>query len=160
MYDSDSQNTINSWIIAVCVVTVLALAFFFINKNSSEVPRTTEKSSYTNSTSNTSPIPPSSDRGANGCYTSETVRKHYGENDCIVYSVGYTYETSAGTKFLDEKVSYTTGFVGYIPRGSAASGIDINALRGKNIKVTGNIQEYNGYPEIIINDASQVKVFN
>ena len=152
MDDSDNQNYI--WGITTFSVLIIAIFVIFIHNdiksNSSDIPITTENSSY----------PPPSDRDVNGCYTPKTVRKHYGETDCVVYSVGYTYETSAGTKFLDEKVNYKAGFVGYIPRGSAASSIDINALRGKKIKVTGKIQEYKGYPEIIITDSSQVGVYN
>lgn len=103
--------------------------------------------------------PTPSDKDANDCYTPDTVRKHYGETDCVDYSVGYTHTTSAGTKFLDQLVNYSAGFVGYIPWNSGARNMDIDVLLNKNIKVTGDIQEYNGYPEIIINDPSQVRVY-
>lgn len=106
-------------------------------------------------TSKSAASPP--DRDANGCYTPNTVRRHYGENACVDYTVGYVYETSAGTQFLDEKSDYADGFVGYIPYN--AEHLDINSLEGKNIKVTGQIQEYNGYPEIVISSASQVGIY-
>lgn len=102
------------------------------------------------------PLPPS-DRNENGCYTPETVRNHYNETGCVEYTVGYVYETSAGTQFLDEKEDYQNGFVGYIPYN--AEKLDINSLLGKDIQVSGDIQEYKGYPQIVINQASQVRVY-
>lgn len=105
------------------------------------------------------PPPPANDKDSNGCYTPETVRKHYGETDCVDFQVGYTHETSAGTKFIDEKVDYSSGFVAYIPWDSAANDIDLSAIDGKNIRVSGYIQQYNGYPEIVVNNRSQVGVY-
>jgi hypothetical protein len=42
---------------------------------------------------------------------------------------------SVGTKFLDEKEEYTSGFVGYIPYNSNAKDMDITSLNGKKIRV-------------------------
>jgi hypothetical protein len=100
-----------------------------------------------------------SDKDANGCYTPDTVRNHYGETACVDYNVGYVHETSAGTKFLDQLVNYSSGFVGYIAWNSGAHNMDIDSLLHKDIRVTGLIQKYGGYPEIIINDSSQVAVY-
>lgn len=100
------------------------------------------------------------DKDSNGCYTPDTVRNHYGENACVDYNVGYTYQTRAGTKFLDQLVNYASGFVGYIPYGSSASSINLSSIEGKNIKVTGLIQKYGGYPEVVITELSQVGVYN
>jgi hypothetical protein len=109
----------------------------------------------------TSPLPPPpSDKDANGCYTPNTVRNHYDENACIDYNVGYTYEDYAGTKFIDQLVNYTAGFVGYVPYNSAAQGIYLDQLQGKNIKVSGVITQYKGYPEIVINSLDQVRIYN
>ncbi len=103
--------------------------------------------------------PPPSDKNENGCYTPETVRNHYGENDCVEFNVGYTYETSAGTKFIDEKQDYQNGFVVYIPNGSNFSSVSLEQFNGKTIKVTGLIKQYNGYPEIEATEYSQVSVY-
>ncbi len=141
MSDLKKEEYIWGTVVLVCLALVLSgfIVFKFAHRNTSDIPQ--------------------SDRDTNGCYTPDTVRKHYGETDCVDYNVGYTYRTSAGTKFLDQLVNYSSGFVGYIPRGSAASGIDLSAVDHKNIKVTGLIQKYSGYPEIIINDLSQVSIY-
>lgn len=104
------------------------------------------------------PTPVKSDKNSNGCYTTDLVRSHYGETGCVEFTVGYTYETRAGTKFIDEKVNYKDGFVVYVPRDSNFSTVDLESLQGKKIRVTGLITEYNGYPQIEATDYSQVKV--
>jgi len=102
----------------------------------------------------------SSDKDENGCYTTATVRSHYGESGCVDFYVGYVYETSAGTKFIDEKVDYQNGFVVYIPRGSDFSTVDLAQFKDRRIKVSGTIQEYNGYPEIEASTYEQVKIYD
>jgi len=109
--------------------------------------------------SDPSPAPPPSDKDENGCYTPSTVRKHYGETDCVVFTVAYTYETSAGTKFIDEKVDYKNGFAVYIPRDSNFSTVELSQFEGKKIKATGLISEYNGSPQIEATEYSQVTIF-
>jgi hypothetical protein len=158
----DNKLTIITVSVVVLALLVGGGAFALYKHNHpNDTVAVTTNNKKTNPPSGTlkPPSPPPSDKDANGCYTPETVRKHYGENDCVDYNVGYTYETSAGTKFLDQLVDYTSGFVGYIPWDSAASGINLSSLDGKDIKVTGLIQEYNGYPEIIINNSSQVSAY-
>lgn len=93
------------------------------------------------------------------CYTPENVREHYGETHCVDFTVGYTYETSAGTKFIDEKQDYQNGFVVYVPAGSNFSSVDLNQFDGKKVSATGLIKEYNGYPEIEATEYSQVSVY-
>jgi len=140
----------------ILTVTVGVIAYDIHNANASVPP-----SAKTQSNSNvvTAATPQSNDKDTNGCYTPATVREHYGETACVDYIVGYVYETSAGTKFIDEKVDYYSGFVGYIPYYAAASNINLQSIDGKKVKVSGYIQEYNGYPEIVINDLSQVGVY-
>jgi len=94
------------------------------------------------------------------CFTTNNVRNNYGKNSCVEFKIGYTYETKAGTKFLDEKSNYTEGFVVYIPRDSEYSSIDLNTMKNKNIRVYGLIKEYQGYPEIVVTEYSQVKILN
>jgi hypothetical protein len=158
------------WVLA-CLIGV-PLLFFWMYKSDH---RSNIQTSSNNSASSTVPIdksasnsqptnsltvsPPSSGKDSNGCYTPDNVRKHYGETACVDYNVGYVYETRSGTKFLDQLSNYTAGFVGYIPYDSNANNMDINSLDGKNIKVSGYIQQYNSYPEIVINDPAQVSVY-
>lgn len=92
------------------------------------------------------------------CYTSNEASNHEGESGCVDFHVGYVYESSRGNKFLDESQNYTSGFSVYIPSDSSASNIDLNQYDGKNIEVTGEITNYNGAPEIIVTDPSQIKV--
>lgn len=137
----EDYNRIISIAIILIACVVISLTVFFVSQADND------------------PEPPPSDRDNNGCYTPDNVRKHYGETDCVDFSVGYTYVTSAGKKFIDEKQDYTSGFVVYIPRNSNFSSVDLAQFGGKKIKATGLIKEYNGYPEIEATEYSQVKVY-
>lgn len=96
---------------------------------------------------------------ANGCYTAQEASSHVGQTGCVDYHVGYTYETSAGTKFLDQYQDYSSGFVGYIPYNSSAEqDINLNDYNDKDIQVSGTIATYNGYTEIEIDNSSQVMI--
>ena len=142
-------------------LTALVLTFVYINKDGEQSTKDTSSNNYAASTYSEvqTPAPPPSDKDENGCYTPSTVRKHYGETDCVVFTVAYTYETSAGTKFIDEKVDYKNGFAVYIPRDSNFSTVELSQFEGKKIKATGLISEYNGSPQIEATEYSQVTIF-
>jgi hypothetical protein len=159
----------NKYIPAAIIVGLIILigAFFYVQhvrnvdkSNQTQTQQSIAPSTPNNPPSNPNPSPPPSDKDANGCYTPDTVRNHYGETACVDFNVGYVYEDSAGTKFIDQLTNYTSGFVGYVPYNSDANDIDLSQLDGKNIKITGYIQQYDGYPEIVVNELSQVQIYN
>lgn len=147
-------------VIAVSVVAVLVTivgGFYLLYK--ANHPTETYKADASSSSEQAEAVEPPSDKNTNGCYTPETVRNHYGETDCVDFQVGYTFETSGGTKFIDEKVDYQNGFVVYIPRDSEFSTVALSQFDGKTVKVTGLINSYNGYPQIEATSYSQVKIY-
>jgi len=164
------NNNRSLWIIASLIIIPLIILLIIKNNDRRNTSAKNTSSSSpsipidmpntnTQPTNTVTVAPPPSDKDSNGCYTPDNVRKHYGETACVDYNVGYVYETRSGTKFLDQLSNYTSGFVGYIPYNSNANNININSLNGKNIKISGYIQQYNGYPEIIINNPSQVDLY-
>lgn len=150
-----------SIIATTAVVVVLGfLGYLWVGNNSKSTNSNVDNTYKASTTTEVqTPAPPPSDKDENGCYTPSTVRKHYGETDCVVFTVAYTYETSAGTKFIDEKVDYKNGFAVYIPRGSNFSTVELSQFDGKKVKATGLIKEYNGSPQIEATEYSQVTIF-
>jgi hypothetical protein len=94
-----------------------------------------------------------------GCYTALQASNHIGESGCVDFHVSYVYETSAGTKFVDQYQDYARGFVGYIPYNSSAeSDINLSDYSDKDVRVSGNITTYKGYTEIEIDNNDQVSL--
>lgn len=102
---------------------------------------------------------PHSDLDKNGCYTPETIANHEGAKGCVDFTVGYTYTSSKGNKFIDQKQDYTAGAGVYIPVGTAAANIDLSKFNGKNVSVSGTIQEYDNAPQITVTNSSQVGIY-
>jgi hypothetical protein len=158
----DKKNSAKSaiyWSLGIASVIIAAIFIFGGGGSGSEVNSVTNN--YNNTPASSTPaIPPANpDKDANGCYTPSTVRKHYGENACVDFYATYTYTTSAGTKFIDEKTDYNNGFVVYIPRNSNASTLGLNQFINKNIKVTGYISQYGGHPQIEVTNPDQLSIY-
>jgi len=102
---------------------------------------------------------PVSDLNSNGCYSAEKAKDHKGEDACVDFLVGYTYESSSGNKFIDQYQDYSSGFIVYIPSSSSANNTDLSQFNNKNIKVTGLIADYYGSTEIIVTELSQIKIY-
>lgn len=144
--DSGKRNNI---IAALIVIGAIIGYFAIVSSGGSDGEITKHQTTDSTSSSSTS-----------SCYTPDNVRDHYGENGCVEFTVGYTYETAAGTKFIDEKEDYQNGFVIYIPKGSSFSDTDLGQYEGKKVRVSGVIRQHNGYPEIIATDESQVEILD
>lgn len=93
------------------------------------------------------------------CYSAEHATEHKNEDGCVDFSVGYTYESSAGNKFIDQYEDYKSGFIVYIPSSTTASKLDLNQFNGKDIRVSGQISDYYGSTEIVVTDVSQIKIY-
>ena len=92
--------------------------------------------------------------------STDQVPAHNGQIETVRFRVARTYTTSAGTEFLDEKQDYTNGFVvtifssdtGRFEADPASTPI------GSEVDVTGRIQKYDGYWEIL--NPSSIHVLN
>ena len=87
---------------------------------------------------------------------------HLGTNQTVAFHVGYTYVDSNGTEFLDQYVNYTSGFVVVIFSDVVAQfqNDPASTYSNQNVAVSGTIQTYGGYYEIVVNDPSQVQPFS
>lgn len=155
---NEDKNTFY-WVVAI-IVAVIAGVIYFSNKNSNSTVQTTPPITPSDSASTTvATNAESSDLDSNGCFTSKNVRDHEGENGCVDFHVSYTYESSKGNKFIDEFQDYSSGFSIYIPVSSSASNVDLNQFNDKDIKVTGEISNYQGGPQVIVTNLSQIKIY-
>jgi hypothetical protein len=157
--DDDKQVWLRILGVAVFIAVVLLCADLYALhvRNTQGTLKSSFSSPSTGQVSSTTP-PQTSDTDSNGCFTSDTVREHEGVNGCVDFKVGYTYTSSKGNKFIDQYQNYTSGFAVYIPSTSAASGVNLSQFDNKNVKVSGYIQDYQGGPEIIVTDLSQIKI--
>ena len=144
--DNDKKNSV----IASIIIIVALVSFFAIIAS-----RGSEGEISNSQTTDSTLAEPTST-----CFTPENVRDHYAENGCVEFTVGYTYETAAGTKFIDEKEDYKNGFVIYIPKDSAFSDTELSQYEGKNVRVSGLISQYSGYPQITATDEGQVEILD
>jgi len=80
----------------------------------------------------------------------------------VDYSVGYPLRTSAGDEFLNEKTDYLTGFTTVVFRSDQGNfSVDpIDAYGGREIEVKGTVTTYEGHPEIIVTDPTQIRLVN
>ncbi len=58
--------------------------------------------------------------------------------------------------YLNEFSNYANGFSIWIPAGNAFGAALLTMYANKTIVVSGTITSYNGAPEIVVTDASQV----
>jgi DNA/RNA endonuclease YhcR with UshA esterase domain len=85
--------------------------------------------------------------------------KHYGENVTIEGTIAGTYN-SGKVCFLNFDTNYRNSFTAVI----FASDFHLfpanpqDYYYGKKVRIKGHIKEYNGRPEIILNDPGQVEV--
>ena len=87
---------------------------------------------------------------------------YLGSNQTVAFHVGYTHVDSAGTEFLDQYVNYKSGFVVVIfsPVVAEFQNDPSSTYSNQNVAVSGTIQSYDGYYEIVVNDPSQVQLFS
>lgn len=149
MSHPDKGKNIALFLTCFSIVATVALVGFVIYFSGHKEPSSTQTSTESTMT----PIPPPE------CYSAEEAGEHVGERDCVDFNVGYTYETSAGTKFIDQYENYSEGFQIYIPAGSSASSMPLAQFDDKDIRVSGLIRDYNGATQITVTDSSQIKIF-
>jgi micrococcal nuclease len=88
--------------------------------------------------------------------------KHVGENVTIQGVVADAYQSSSQTMFLDFNKPYPDNcFAAVIFKSSLDKFQDPqNSYTNKTVRVSGKVSEYQGKPEIILNDPSQIEVGN
>ncbi len=83
---------------------------------------------------------------------------HVGEYACVVGKVDHV-RTPKETTFLNFCPDYKTCPFGAVIFGSAAFKFpNPNQYEGRTVEITGLIRSYQGRPEIILNDPSQIKI--
>jgi DNA/RNA endonuclease YhcR with UshA esterase domain len=86
--------------------------------------------------------------------------KHIGELVTVEGVVGDIHHAASGKAiFINMCGTYpNNGFSVVIFSGDATKFPEIDSLKGKNIDVTGRTKSYQGSPEIILNDPTQLKI--
>jgi hypothetical protein len=82
-----------------------------------------------------------------------------GENKCVFGKIDDVYTSSGGTVFFDFCPDYKTcPFSAVIFKPDSPGFPDLEQYQGKTVEITGLVKTYQGRPEIILNDASQIKI--
>ena len=93
--------------------------------------------------------------------TANEAGNHIGEFAIVAGTVSQVYHSRGGTCFLDIDGEYPNNiFVGVIFKSDVKQFTDIENYEGKKIEVKGAIKEYNGKPEIILRNQSQIKIIS
>ena len=92
------------------------------------------------------------------CLTASESWESIGKTTCVVYHPEYLFRTGDGYLFLDEKKDYKTGFVAFFGKRNMLSWNDFLArYQSVNlIAVYGQINLYEGHPQIKVYDLGQV----
>ena len=143
---SSPRRSFNRWVAVfwLLVIGAIIAAFVYSHHHSGSKPTSSSSAVATEATTAISP--------------SQAFR-YVGTRKTVAFLSLYTYTDSAGTEFLDQKVDYTDGFVVLIPVAdvSGFSFDPASTYRSTTISVTGTIQLYHEYAEIIVTDPSQIQ---
>jgi hypothetical protein len=83
---------------------------------------------------------------------------HVGQTVTIEGVVGNVHKIAAGLTFIDIDGRYPeNAFTAVILPDDAGKFPDVASLNGKTVDITGPVRLYKGKPEIILNDAAQIK---
>ncbi len=143
-----SEN-IKNWLIGVLIVILIILGFKLVSSNKITTEPTPIPTLIQNTTN------PTED-----CISSQEAWNQIGQEKCVEYYVASPFRSGKGNVFLNEKRDYKNGFTVWIPSGSVNnfSGDPISMYGYKTIQVTGLIRMYQGHPEIIVNNGSQIRI--
>jgi hypothetical protein len=164
-------------VVVVLAAGVAALPYFATNAAPPAQPAQTATSSFFQASvvpSTTELIPTTSQAAIVTTPTTQNVKwlpsttkvimwtdasKYVGQYVTVEGTIVFT-KNSAGTIFLDFRMPYQGYFYAVI-FSSASSSFHFSAVGfylNKEVRITGNIQLYNGSPEIIVNSPSQIEV--
>jgi len=90
--------------------------------------------------------------------TPADAKAHVGQTVTVEGIVGDVHTVGTGVTFIDMGGSYpNNAFTAVIFAADAAKFPNVSALNGKTVAITGPVQLYKGTPEILLNDAAQLK---
>src|SRR5450631_3921268 len=106
---------------------------------------------------NVTPVAPLSASSGTATLTADQAWNHIGDST-IQYQVSYATTDNGGDEFLNQKQVYLSGFTAVIFSSNLlAFPNDPEATYdGATIDVTGTIQSYEGHPEIVVSNPSQI----
>jgi hypothetical protein len=82
---------------------------------------------------------------------------YYGQLVTVKGVISADTTSGRGNRFLNMGGTYPNqAFTGWIPSKNAAAFSVLPNVRGKTCGITGQVQPYNGTPEIVLNSPSQV----
>jgi DNA/RNA endonuclease YhcR with UshA esterase domain len=90
--------------------------------------------------------------------TPEEAPSHVGQSVTVEGAVSNVHTVASGVTFLDMGGRYpNNAFTAVILKADAAKFPNMDALNGKTVDITGTVRLYKGAPEILLNDAAQLK---
>lgn len=94
-----------------------------------------------------------------GCVSIDDAQNFVGEEKCVSGLVEKVFISQKGTIFLDFCADYKTcPFTAVIFQSSGKKFDNVKQYESQNVKVSGTIKTYQGKPEIIINEPSQIEI--
>ncbi len=86
-------------------------------------------------------------------------KAHVGQTVTVEGTVSDVHTGRSGVTFIEMGGRYPNNvFTAVIFAGDASKFPNVDALSGKTVDITGPVRLYRGQPEIILNDAAQIKV--
>jgi hypothetical protein len=93
------------------------------------------------------------------CISYLDVEKFIGKEKCVTGKVDNVYVSSGGTVFLDFCPDYKTcAFSAVIFKSDFSKFPEAKQYQGKTVEITGLVKTYQSRPEIILNNANQIKI--
>lgn len=93
------------------------------------------------------------------CVYYEDAWKFIGETKCVFGKIESVYFSSGGTVFFDFCSDYKTcPFTAVVFKSAAARFSDAKKYEGRTVRITGLLKTYQGRPEIILENDSQIEV--
>ncbi len=133
MYPLPMAAWLGKWLTRLIFIGLVLAGLYFVGHKNGSAPVATKSSSVT-------PL------------TAAQAWSHIGDTATVEYRVAYTATDSAGDEFLNEDKSYLDGFTAVVFQGELGyfASDPIATYGGQTIDVTGQIQSYEGHPEILV----------
>jgi len=93
-------------------------------------------------------------------YSAAEAWSHIGEFATVIFTVSNPYRSKKGNMFFHEKRDYRNGFTAVIFANVRHRWREdpVSLYGHKRVRVTGLIKTYEGHPEIIVDEPSQIEV--
>jgi hypothetical protein len=92
-------------------------------------------------------------------YSAADAQNHVGEYATVIGKVYQVFTSKKGTTFLDIGGNYPNNpFTAVIFYRDSPKFAAVLGFKGKTLRITGKIKSYEGTPEIILNDESQIEI--